>query len=165
MCRVLTDPTPSPGTEGGRRQEGGWPVAHYLSLSPYPRVMVCSKPPTSPSATATQPPERSASCGHPPREKPSSSWQRWSSWETSERALSTPSGSYLPDCASIYFTNYLLPTQATKKYFFKELFSFFKFRFVLFFKPESLKSFMVGSHAIRTSQTVVYSCFSGGCSL
>lgn len=40
----------------------------------------------------------------------------------------------LPDCAYIYFNSYLLPTQATKNYFFKKKpFFFFKFYF-LFFK-------------------------------
>lgn len=109
--------------------------------------MACSKRPTSPSATATQPRARSASCGRPPRERPSSTSQRWCSCETSETPPSTPPGSYLPDCAYMHFKSYLLPTQATKNYFFKRktsfwfffsevllsLFFFFKQRFKVFY--------------------------------
>lgn len=66
----------------------------------------------------------------------------------------------LPDCAYIYFKNYLLSTQATKNYFFKKtFFLFWKFYFFFFFFKQKFKVFYCGkpcnSEQIKPCCTIV----------
>lgn len=68
-----------------------------IPLSSCVRATVSNRPTTWPSATVRKPSDRSACCGRPQRETPSSGSPRWCSLETSEflPAGGFTSGSYL----------------------------------------------------------------------